>query len=90
MSLSVLVELCKTAEGLFLAADAGQSLYSRGFTWMEINERLCFKGRATTLKRNYRSTKEITRAATSFLQSGDAGDVDCLALQYVNSARNRC
>ncbi len=35
VSLSLLVEICKSKEGIFLAADAGQSIYSRGFSWSE-------------------------------------------------------
>jgi len=85
ISLSLLVELCSSPEGIFLAADAGQSLYSRGFSWQEINDRLCFKGRVAILKRKYRSTREIDRAANAFLQAAGAGDTECLALQCIHS-----
>jgi superfamily I DNA/RNA helicase/mRNA-degrading endonuclease RelE of RelBE toxin-antitoxin system len=74
VSLSLLVEICKSKEGIFLAADAGQSIYSRGFSWPEVNEKLCFKGRVRRLKRNYRSTREISRAATAFLQGKKTGN----------------
>ncbi len=84
-SLSLLSKLCNSPEGIFLAADAGQSLYSRGFSWREVNESLCFKGRVHTLKRNHRSTEEISRAATAFLQESKTGDTEYLTTQCVHS-----
>ena len=70
-ALSLMAETCRSAEGLFFAADNKQSLYSRNYTWASANPRLQFKGRTATLKRNYRSTAEIDRAAFALLPSGD-------------------
>ncbi len=67
VSLALLAEVCKSAEGLFFAADNKQSLYSRGYTWSSAHPRLQFRGRTAVLARNYRSTHEIDRAAFSVL-----------------------
>lgn len=67
VSLALLAEVCKTAEGLFFAADNKQSLYSRNYTWSSAHPRLQFRGRTALLSRNYRSTREIDRAAFSVL-----------------------
>jgi superfamily I DNA/RNA helicase len=78
VGLAVLVELCRGSEGVYLMADASQSLYARGFRWEHVHERLQFKGRTTILRRNYRTTQEITSAAARFLETGKAGDTECL------------
>ena len=57
-----------------LQPDSKQSLYSRNYTWSSAHPRLQFKGRSATLRRNYRSTKEIDDAAFSLLVPHD-GDV---------------
>lgn len=67
-SLALLAEVCSTAEGLFFAADSRQSLYSRNYTWTSAHPRLQFRGRTASLKRNYRSTREIEHAAFSIVQ----------------------
>lgn len=67
VSLSLMAEVCKSAEGLFFAADNKQSLYSRNYTWNSAHPRLQFRGRTALLSRNYRSTREIDRAAFSVL-----------------------
>ena len=59
----LMAELAGNAEGLFFAADTKQSLYSRNYTWATAHPRLQFRGRSRTLRRNYRSTFEIDRAA---------------------------
>ncbi len=66
-SLSLLAELARTAEGVFLAADNKQSLYSRNYNFAAAHPRLDFKGRTALLTRNYRSTAEIDRAAFALL-----------------------
>jgi superfamily I DNA/RNA helicase/mRNA-degrading endonuclease RelE of RelBE toxin-antitoxin system len=78
VSLAVLVELCHRGEGVYLMADASQSLYARGFRWEHVHERLRFKGRTTVLRRNYRTTQEIATAAAGFLEASRAGDAECL------------
>lgn len=67
-ALSLMAYACKSAEGLFFAADSKQSLYSRNYSWASANPRLQFRGRTAALKRNYRSTAEIDRAAFSLLR----------------------
>jgi len=78
VALALIVELCRTAEGVYLMADASQSLYARGFRWEHIHERLQFKGRTTILRRNYRTTQEIATAAAKFLDASGAGDAESL------------
>jgi superfamily I DNA/RNA helicase/mRNA-degrading endonuclease RelE of RelBE toxin-antitoxin system len=73
VSLALLAEVCATPEGLFFAADNKQSLYSRNYSWTTAHPRLQFRGRTALLQRNYRSTKEIDRAAFSVLRA-DEGD----------------
>jgi mRNA-degrading endonuclease RelE of RelBE toxin-antitoxin system len=67
-SLALLAELAASPEGIFLAADAKQSLYSRNYTFASAHPRLNFRGRTALLARNYRSTAEIDRAAFSVLK----------------------
>ncbi len=67
VSLALMADVCKTAEGLFFAADNKQSLYSRNYAWSSAHPRLQFRGRTALLSRNYRSTREIDRAAFSVL-----------------------
>lgn len=66
--LCLMAEVAKTAEGLFFASDAKQSLYSRNYSWPMAHPRLRFKGRTAVLKRNYRSTAEIDKAAFDILE----------------------
>ena len=67
IALSILSELAKTPEGIFLVADNGQSIYSRGDSWAEAHPKLQFQGRTAIIERNYRSTKEIDKAAFDIL-----------------------
>lgn len=73
VSLALMAEICKSADGLFFAADNKQSLYSRNYSWSSAHPRLQFRGRTAQLSRNYRSTREIDRAAFSVLvaEEGD-------------------
>ena len=66
-ALALMAEVCARPEGLFFVADAKQSLYSRSYTWTSAHPRLQFRGRTAALKRNYRSTREIDRAAFAVL-----------------------
>lgn len=68
VSLALLAEVCATPEGLFFAADSKQSLYSRNYSWSSAHPRLQFRGRTALLRRNYRSTWELDRAAFAVLQ----------------------
>jgi superfamily I DNA/RNA helicase len=67
VTLSLMAEMSRTAAGLFFASDSKQSLYSRNYTWAAAHPRLQFTGRTAILKRNYRSTAEIDRAAFAVL-----------------------
>ena len=67
-ALSLMAEVASTAEGLFFAADSKQSLYSRNYSWSAVHPRLQFRGRTAILRRNYRSTREIDRAAFTLLR----------------------
>ncbi len=75
-SLSLLVELAREARGVYLTADASQSIYFRGFSWQNVHERLRLRGKSLTLRVNYRSTREIAEAAGHFLETTGAGDLD--------------
>ena len=66
-ALCLMAEASKSEEGIFFAADDKQSLYSRNYSWKVAHPRLQFKGRTALLKRNYRSTIEIDRAAFEVL-----------------------
>jgi superfamily I DNA/RNA helicase/mRNA-degrading endonuclease RelE of RelBE toxin-antitoxin system len=79
LNLGLLVELCRSPEGVCLTADANQTLYSRGFTWQHVHQGLKFSGRTVLLKRNYRTTREITAAAAAFLTAGGSEDAESLA-----------
>lgn len=83
--LRVCVELCKTPQGLYLTADASQSIYSKGFSWQRVHEALNVRGRTTILKRNYRSTKQIADAAIQLLRDHGGGDEEALATIPVRS-----
>jgi superfamily I DNA/RNA helicase/mRNA-degrading endonuclease RelE of RelBE toxin-antitoxin system len=74
VTLGLMAELSQSAAGLFFAADNKQSLYSRNYTWSAAHPRLQFTGRTAVLKRNYRSTAEIDRAAFAVLtpEEGEA------------------
>lgn len=52
-------------KSITVIADSAQRIYKSGFTWAEVG--LAFKGKTCVLKRNYRSTIEISRAALSLL-----------------------
>jgi len=75
VALALMAEVCKTAEGLFFAADNKQSLYSRNYTWSSAHPRLQFRGRTAVLSRNYRSTREIDRASFSVLVAEEGDDL---------------
>jgi len=73
--LCLMAELVKTKEGLFFAADNKQSIYSRNYTWQVVHPKLRFKGRTSILRRNYRSTAEIDRAAYDVLEPEDNEEI---------------
>ena len=75
-ALALLVELTKTAEGVFLAADTRQSIYSRDRGWQTAHPRLQFQGRTAVLRKDYRSTREIEHAAAGILTADSSDDVE--------------
>ncbi|MCB9759435.1 MAG: UvrD-helicase domain-containing protein [Alphaproteobacteria bacterium] len=75
-ALGLMAEVASTAEGLFFAADSKQSLYSRNYTWSSVHPRLQFRGRTAILRRNYRSTREIDRAAFALLRAEEGETLD--------------
>lgn len=78
VALRFLLALVPNLEGVYLTADASQSLYQRGFSWKQIHTDLKVTGRTLLLKRNYRNTQQITAACTQILAGTTAGDADCL------------
>ena len=70
-ALRLLTLLSKRPNGIFVTADANQSIYGSSFRWADVHQDLRFTGRTQILKTNYRATAEIGRAAASFL--GTAG-----------------
>ncbi|MBN3525175.1 3'-5' exonuclease [Paenibacillus apiarius] len=84
-SLALLAELSQTSKGIYLTADASQSIYYSGFSWNEVHERLLFRGRAINLRRNYRTTREISEAAAQFMSFSSEGDPESLALRSIQS-----
>ena len=69
VALSLMAEIAESEKGIFFASDSKQSIYSRNYTWEMVHPRLKFKGRTAILKRNYRSTREIDRAAFDILKA---------------------
>lgn len=79
VSLRFLLALVPSLEGVYLTADASQSLYQRGFSWKQIHADLRVTGRTLLLKRNYRNTEQIIAACATILEGTSAGDAECLA-----------
>lgn len=77
--------LCKSAEGVFLTADGNQSIYGNGMSWSSVASALRFTGRARTLTRNYRTTKEIWQALGELAPSTGDADPETLELDAVFS-----
>lgn len=85
LGLALCLRLCRTPAGLFLTADASQSLYNRGFSWNKVHEDLRVAGRTRILKRNYRTTRQVAEAAHRFLHGTGAGDDEALAQTFVHT-----
>jgi len=68
------VAMAKSREGIYLTADAAQSIYGRDYSWNEVSELLDFRGRTTTLRRSYRSTVELQAACVQFANKCGLGD----------------
>lgn len=83
-ALALAVELCRQPSGVFLTADANQSLYYRGFRWRQVHERLQVQGRTRTLTRNYRSTRQIAAAAVDVIRPLPEFDQEAMVQEYVH------
>ncbi len=83
-ALALAVELCRAPSGVFLTADANQSLYNRGFRWNRVHESLAVAGRTRTLGRNYRSTRQIAAAAAEIV-AGPEADEESAQQEYVHN-----
>lgn len=84
-ALALAVELCRDPTGVFLTADANQSLYNRGFRWNRVHSALIVAGRTRTLGRNYRSTREIAGAAAEIVAGGSEVDEEATQQEYIHS-----
>ena len=83
VALRLCVELCRTPQGLFLAADAGQSIYNRGFAWSQVHDSLQLRGRTRILRRNYRTTLQLSRATANLLAGRGTSDPETVPLEAV-------
>lgn len=83
-SLALAVELCQSPQGIFLTADANQSLYNRGFRWSQVHADLRVSGRTRILRRNYRSTRQIAEAAAEIMASVPDFDREAMVQEYVH------
>ncbi|MDD5367865.1 MAG: 3'-5' exonuclease [Anaerolineaceae bacterium] len=84
-ALAFCIDLCQSPEGIFLTADASQSLYNKGFAWKNVHDSLRVTGRTRILKRNYRTTRQIATAAAAMLNNTGAGDEEALDQVFVHS-----
>lgn len=57
----------KETNSITIVADSAQKIYKSGFTWSEVGLNLV-GGRTIELRKNYRNTKEIAKAAFSILE----------------------
>jgi superfamily I DNA/RNA helicase len=68
-------EILATVEnGLFLAGDGAQSVYQKGFTLRRVG--IDVSGRSFSLRKNYRNTYEILKAAFGLVSQYEFADVD--------------
>ena len=83
-ALALCMELANDPAGVFLTADASQSLYNRGFAWKNVHKSLNVVGRTRILRRNYRTTRQIVEGAASLIRDTGAGDEEVLNQEYVH------
>ena len=83
-ALALAVELCREPGGVFLTADANQSLYNRGFRWADVHDSLRLAGRARVLRRNYRTPRAIAAAAAEIVAGIDGTDAEAAEQEYVH------
>jgi superfamily I DNA/RNA helicase/mRNA-degrading endonuclease RelE of RelBE toxin-antitoxin system len=85
VGVALCLELCESPTGLFLTADANQSLYNKGFRWGQVHENLNVQGRTRILRRNYRSTEEIAVAAQQIMAADPEHDAEAADQQFLHS-----
>jgi superfamily I DNA/RNA helicase len=66
--------ISKVTDGLFLAGDGAQSIYKRGFVLRRVG--IDIVGRSFNLRKNYRNTHEILKAAFGLVSQFEFADVD--------------
>jgi superfamily I DNA/RNA helicase len=62
VAIRFLTKIAKSPQGIFLTADANQSIYQRDFSWKMVDSALDMRGKTAILKRDYRTTKAIHAA----------------------------
>jgi len=67
-------KISSVENGFFLAGDGAQTIYRRGFTLKALG--IDVAGRSYLLKKNYRNTFEILRAAFGLVEQFEFADVD--------------
>lgn len=87
LALGLCVELCRAPSGLFLTADANQSLYNRAFRWRNVHQQLQVTGRTRILRRNYRSTRQIAHAAAELMVGMDGADDEAMQQEFVHTGQ---
>ncbi len=86
-ALALAVELCREPDGVFLTADANQSLYNRGFRWSSVHDSLRVAGRARVLRRNYRTPRAIAAAAAEIVAGLPSADGEAAEQEYVHAGQ---
>ncbi len=71
--------------GVFLTADANQSLYNRGFRWRSVHDSLTVSGRTRVLRRNYRTARPIAAAAAEIVSGIADADKEAAEQEYVHT-----
>ncbi len=84
-ALALCVELARDPTGVFLTADANQSLYNRYFRWSKVHDDLKVTGRTRILRRNYRSTRQIAVAAGDLLLATESNDAEAAEQEFLHA-----
>jgi len=79
--LRFLVGLCRSSQGVFIAADSNQSIYGSGLPWREVADDLKFTGRSKIFRKNHRNPKPIWDAIRPFAAGVDDGDEETLSVE---------
>jgi superfamily I DNA/RNA helicase len=64
--LNLCVEENRGVGNIAIISDPNQSIYSKSLSWTDVEASLNFKGRASTLKKNYRNSSQIWNAIKTF------------------------